>query len=52
MNDQNRVLARKGARKLTNEEMDHVGGSIQTDTACTWDFKRGAADGDAFIGEC
>jgi hypothetical protein len=52
MHDDNRVLSRRGARELNAEEIDRVGGSINTDTACTWDPKRGAADGDAFIGEC
>jgi hypothetical protein len=52
MHDDNRVLSRRGARELNAEEIDRVGGSINTDTVCTWDPKRGAADGDAFIGEC
>jgi hypothetical protein len=52
MNDDNRVLPRRGARELSCEEVDRVSGSISTDTACTWDPKRAAADGDAFLGEC
>jgi len=51
MND-NRVLNRRGARELTSEEVDHVSGSLPTDTVCTWDFKRGVADGDVSLGEC
>ena len=52
MNDNNRVLSRRGARELNHEELDRVRGSINTDTVCTWDPKRGGADGDASIGEC
>ena len=52
MNENNRVLSRRGARELNHEELDRVSGSINTDTACTWDPKRGGADGDASIGEC
>jgi hypothetical protein len=52
MNDDNRVLSRRGARELNREEIDHVSGSINTDTVCTWNPNRGGADGDAFIGEC
>ena len=52
MNENNRVLSRRGARVLSAEERERVSGSLPTDTACTWDPKRGAADGDSFIGEC
>lgn len=52
MNNNNRVLSRTGARVLTPEEIDHVSGSISTDTACTWKPQAELADGDAFIGEC
>ena len=52
MNENNRVLSRRGARELSAEEMERVSGSLPTDTVCTWDPKRGAADGDSFIGEC
>ncbi|MGB9119483.1 MAG: hypothetical protein WCE73_02580 [Candidatus Angelobacter sp.] len=51
MNDQNRVLIRKGARELDREETGRVGGSLGTLTACTWDPDFGK-DGDASIGEC
>jgi hypothetical protein len=51
MNDQNRVLIRKGARELDWEETGRVGGSLGTLTACTWDPDFGK-DGDASIGEC
>jgi hypothetical protein len=52
MNDQNRVLIRKGARNLTAEEIDLVKGGITTLTACTADPDSRSADGDASIGEC
>jgi hypothetical protein len=52
MNENNRVLSRRGARVLSPEEMERVSGSLPTDTVCTWDPKQGAADGDSFIGEC
>ncbi|MBZ5489790.1 MAG: hypothetical protein LAO76_02535 [Acidobacteriia bacterium] len=52
MNDQNRVLIRKGARNLTAEEVDLVKGGINTLTACTADPDSRSADGDASIGEC
>ena len=35
MNDDKRVLARRGARELTPSEADHVNGSISTLTVCT-----------------
>jgi hypothetical protein len=52
MNENNRVLSRRGARVLSAEEMERVSGSLPTDTVCTWDPNRGVADGDSFIGEC
>jgi hypothetical protein len=52
MNENNRVLSRRGARDLSPEEIERVSGSLQTDTACTWDPKRGGTDGDTFLGEC
>ena len=52
MNDNNRVLARHGARELNREETERVSGGLRTLTACTWDFKRGVADGDVSLGEC
>jgi hypothetical protein len=50
MNDQNRVLIRRGAHDLTAEEVELVSGGIRTLTACTIDS--GVKDGDAGIGEC
>jgi hypothetical protein len=50
MNDQNRVLVRRGAHDLTAEEVELVTGGIRTLTACTIDGK--VRDGDASIGEC
>lgn len=53
MNDQNRVLARKGARGLTGEEVEYVGGGIRTATLCTAPTKTNATlDGDTFMSEC
>jgi len=52
MNDNNRVLTRRGARMLSEEEVDRVSGSLPTDTACTWDPRGNIADGDVRIGEC
>ncbi len=49
MNGQNRVLARKGARELNEQETAQVNGGIHTLTACTFNFA-GGADGDR--GEC
>jgi acyl CoA:acetate/3-ketoacid CoA transferase len=53
MNNQDRVLSRRGARELTENEVDNVGGGIHTETACT--VPTAACpnkDGDASIGEC
>lgn len=50
MNDQNRVLVRRGAHDLTAEEVELVSGGINTLTACTIDER--VKDGDAGIGEC
>jgi len=53
MNDQNRVLARKGARALSEQEVEHVGGGIRTATLCTAPTAANAsADGDTFNSEC
>jgi hypothetical protein len=53
MNDQNRVLVRKGARSLSAEEMERVGGGLPTDTVCTVPTAVCPnKDGDASIGEC
>jgi hypothetical protein len=35
MNDQNRVLGRRGARELTPAEADHVSGGFITFSLCT-----------------
>ncbi len=35
MNDQNRVLLRRGARALSEQEVEHVTGGIRTATLCT-----------------
>ncbi len=35
MNDQNRVLARKGARDLTEKEVEQVCGGLRTATKCS-----------------
>lgn len=50
-NENSRVLVRKGARELSEQEVETVSGSIHTLTACTFDPQFGA-DGDARIGEC
>ena len=53
MNDLNRVLARKGARDLNEQEVEHVGGGIRTATLCTAPTsKNGSLDGDTFMSEC
>ena len=53
MNDQNRVLIRKGARSLSAEEIARVGGGISTTTLCTIPTEACPnKDGDAQIGEC
>ena len=53
MDDQNRVLARKGARSLSEDEIARVGGGISTDTVCTVPTSTCPnKDGDASIGEC
>ncbi len=53
MNDQNRVVVRRGARTLSPEEIDHVNGAtVHTLTACTFNFAATTADGDVKLGEC
>jgi len=49
MNDQNRVLARKGARELSAEEAEKVAGGLRTATLCSCCIN-GKIDGDP--GEC
>jgi len=49
----NRVLGRRGARVLTNEEAERASASgLPTDTVCTYDPRSGAVDGDVRLGEC
>jgi hypothetical protein len=49
MNDQNRVLARRGARDLTGEEVEQVCGGLRTATKCSV-TAAGSIDGD--LHEC
>jgi len=51
MSDQNRVLLRKGARNLSELEVEVVAGGLQTLTACTL-AAAGTLDGDTFHSEC
>ena len=51
MNNENRVLIRRGARDLNTEEMERVGGGLRTETFCSINAK-GQRDGDVSIGEC
>jgi hypothetical protein len=48
MNQEYRVLGRRGARELTVQETEHIHGAIRTTTVCT--FYHGKLDGDP--GEC
>jgi hypothetical protein len=50
MRDNNRVLARRGARQLDEQEVEQVAGGLRTQTKCT--HTATTADGDAFLGEC
>jgi len=53
MNNLNRVLLRRGARALSEQEVEHVGGGIRTATLCTASTsKQASADGDTFNSEC
>jgi hypothetical protein len=53
MNDQNRVLIRKGARELDAREIDRISGGLGTETLCTIPTTTCPnKDGDASIGEC
>ena len=49
MNDQNRVLVRRGARDLTGEEVEQVCGGLKTATKCSV-TAAGKIDGD--LHEC
>jgi hypothetical protein len=51
MNDQNRVLGRRGARDLDEHEIERVAGGLRTATKCSV-TPAGAMDGDAFHSEC
>ena len=51
MNDQNRVLIRRGARDLAPEEVERVSGGFRTLTVCSIG-PSGQRDGDTFLGEC
>lgn len=46
-----RVLSRRGARIVTEEETIKVNGGLQTETACSFDPRVGI-DGDVFTGDC
>ena len=53
MNDLNRVLLRRGARALSEQEVTLVGGGIRTATLCTAPTTaNGNLDGDTFGSEC
>jgi hypothetical protein len=49
MNDKNRVLVRRGARDLTEKEVEQVCGGLRTATKCSV-TAAGAIDGD--LHEC
>lgn len=50
MRDNNRVLARNGARELDEKEVEQVLGGLRTQTKCS---NIGTTrDGDTFLGEC
>jgi len=51
MNDQNRVLLRRGARDLDKQEIALVAGGLRTATKCSV-TPAGAIDGDTFHSEC
>ena len=51
MNDHNRVLARRGARDLDENELVQVAGGLRTATKCSV-TPAGALDGDTFHSEC
>ena len=51
MNDQNRVLLRRGARDLDKQEIALVAGGLRTATKCSV-TAAGSIDGDTFHSEC
>lgn len=55
MNYDNRVLTRRGARELTQDEVQSVQGALKvqhTLTPCFIDKKQQLLNGDQSIGEC
>jgi hypothetical protein len=50
MNQDDRVLGRKGARELTPRETERIHGAVRTETVCTIGLT--GIDGDVFLGEC
>ena len=53
MNDLNRVLIRRGARALSEQEVERVGGGIRTaDPLHRPTTNHASADGDTFNSEC
>lgn len=50
MKHEKRVLIRRNARELTQEEISNVTGGFNTCTVCTFDGKSSTVDGD--VGEC
>ena len=49
--EDNRVLSRRGARFVTEDETRKVNGGLMTETLCTFEPGYGA-DGDQFTNEC
>jgi len=52
MNEDNRVLIRRGARDLTFEEVELISGGLRTATVCTIGLSSAQRDGDVSLGEC
>ena len=48
----NRVLSRRGARIVNEEETCHVNGGVRTTTLCTFNAITRLPDGDVALGEC
>lgn len=46
----NRVLGRRGARMITENETSIVNGGVATESPCS--IGRNGADGDLFTGDC
>ena len=49
--EDNRVLSRRGARIINEQEITKVNGGLNTETFCSWDPDFGA-DGDQFTNDC